>query len=307
MATRRLAIGIDVGGTKIAGGLVDLATGEILSRLVQPTLADRTGAAVLFDVVSMAEELQSTAGGESVVGVGVGVAELVDPSGNVRSSHAIAWDGMPIRDWLAGIAPTTVEADVRAAALAEARYGAGRPFRTFAFVTIGTGISSTLVIEGRPFAGARGNALVLTSGQVSVPHQDGLVWSRFVPEAFASGPAIVARYRQRTGKDVTRAEEVVAAMMAGDETALIVVESAAEALGSSIGQLVNVTDPEAVIVGGGLGTAGGRYWDVLVASTRKHIWSDNTRDLPILPAALGPDAGLIGAAATVEPDSVIPT
>jgi glucokinase len=307
VAERRLAIGIDVGGTKIAGGLVDLATGEVIERRIVPTLAERSGAAVLSDVLAMSEELLETASGAPVLGIGVGVAELVDPAGNVRSSHAIAWEGLPIREWLSQIGPTTVEADVRAAALAEARYGAGRGYRTFAFVTVGTGISSCLVLDGTPFAGARGNALVLTSGQVSVPHQDGLVWSRFVPEAFASGPAIVARYRQRTGREVTRAEDVFAAMVAGDETALLVVESAAEALGSSIGFLVNVTDPDAVIVGGGLGAAGGHYWNYLAVATRKHIWSDETRELPIIPAVLGPDAGLIGAAATVDSITQTPT
>jgi glucokinase len=78
-----------------------------------------------------------------------------------------------------------------------------------------------------------------------------------------------------------------------------VVGSAGAALGVSIGWLVNVLDPEAVIVGGGLGSAGGLYWDSMVASTRAHIWADTSRDLPIVPAALGPDAGMIGAAAAI--------
>jgi glucokinase len=72
------------------------------------------------------------------------------------------------------------------------------------------------------------------------------------------------------------------------------------ALGSSIGWLVNVLDPEAVIVGGGLGTAGGQYWDMMVDSVREHVWSAASRDLPVLMAALGPDAGLIGAASLMS-------
>jgi glucokinase len=89
---------------------------------------------------------------------------------------------------------------------------------------------------------------------------------------------------------------VLAAGEAGDEVAAEIVRSAAEALGSSVGFLVNVLDPELVIVGGGLGLAGGPFWEALVRSTRKHVWSDETRTLPIVPAALGPEAGLIGAA-----------
>jgi glucokinase len=75
------------------------------------------------------------------------------------------------------------------------------------------------------------------------------------------------------------------------------VDSAAHALGVSVAWLVNALDPEAVIVGGGLGTAGGRYWERFVESTRHHIWSDLNKNIPIVPAMLGVDAGFVGAAA----------
>jgi glucokinase len=91
---------------------------------------------------------------------------------------------------------------------------------------------------------------------------------------------------------------VLAAAEAKDPVAIQVVKSAGESLGNSAGFMVNVLDPEAIIVGGGLGLAGGLYWEAFVASTRRHIWSDTNRDLPILTAALGNDAGAIGAAAT---------
>lgn len=104
---------------------------------------------------------------------------------------------------------------------------------------------------------------------------------------------------------MARAEAVVAAAVAGDAAASDVVHSAGRALGVSLGWLVNVLDPEVVIVGGGLGSAGGRYWDSLVESTRAHIWSAASRDLPIRPASLGPEAAVVGAAlagARREPD-----
>ena len=91
----------------------------------------------------------------------------------------------------------------------------------------------------------------------------------------------------------------MAAAATGDEDAIQVVSEAGEALGVSVGWLVNVLDPEAVIVGGGLGSAPGLYWESFVSATREHIWSDTNRDLPILHAALGPEAGIVGAAATV--------
>jgi glucokinase len=284
-----------VGGTKTAGGVVDIKSGGVLLRRTMPTRADRGGEAVLADAVGLAEALQADAAARElqVSGIGLGVAELVDLAGNVTSSHTIAWRGVPVRERLARLAPVVVESDVRAHALAEARYGAGRPFRLFAFVTVGTGISCCLVQDGRPYAGARGNALILASSPLTTACSACGATLRPVLEEFASGPALAARL------GAARAEDVLAAAAEGDLEAAQVVESAGAALGVSVGWLVNVLDPEAVIVGGGLGLAGGLYWESFVAAAREHIWADASRDLPILMAGLGPDAGLIGAAATV--------
>lgn len=293
------AIGIDVGGTKIAGGLVRLATGEVGARRVVPTRPERGGETVLADVVAVARELSEDAAcGSAVRGIGVGIPELVDLDGVIRSGNVIGWEGLPVSEHLGQIAPVVIEADVRAAALAEARYGAGRPFSLFVYISIGTGISSCLVRDGTPFAGARGNALVLSTGPLTVPCASCGIQTDFVLEEYASGPALVERYRAQGNRTVDRAEDVLAAAAAGNETAAAIVQSAGEVLGSSVGLLANVLDPEAVIIGGGLGLAGGLYWTSLVRSTREHIWSEATRTLPILPAALGADAGLIGAAAT---------
>jgi glucokinase len=295
------AIGLDVGGTKIAGGVVALDHGRVLRRRVIATRPERGGAAVLDDAFALARVLRGDAAalGAAVQGVGVGVAELVDCAGNITSGHTIAWRGAPVRARFAQLGAAAIESDVRAHALAEARYGAGRAYRLFVFVTVGTGISCCLVQDGRPFAGAHGNALVLASSPLTTTCTT--CGTRLTPvlEEFASGPALVARYNHAGGGRVARAEEVIAAADRGDAAALEIVITAGEALGVSIGWLVNVLDPAAVIVGGGLGLAGGLYWESFEAATRAHIWADNSRDVPILPAALGPDAGLIGAAAAV--------
>ena len=303
MSDSVLAVGLDVGGTKIAGGLVALPSGEILSKDIIMTLPQRGGDAVLSDAWGFARRLvQEAAGkGKSVSGIGIGVAELVDPDGNVTSGQTIAWRGVPVRERFSEIAPAMVESDVRAAALAEALWGGGKPFRIFAYITVGTGISFALVQDGRPFPGARGNAIVLSSGPLSTTCTGCGAELHQVLEEFASGPALVARYNQRISPKATKAQEVTEAATRNDPMAIQVVQSAGEALGNSVGFLINLLDPEAIIVGGGLGLAGGRYWSSFVASTRKHIWSHTTRDLPILPALLGTDAGLMGAAATVWP------
>ena len=295
------AIGLDVGGTKIAAGLVALRSGEVLARKTVPTLPQRGGEAVLSDTLALAKGMVEEAGerNQDLLGIGVGVPELVDPEGNITSSHSLAWQDISVQAALTSLAPTVVESDVRAGALAEAIYGAGRAYRIFVYVTVGTGISSTLVQDGRPFAGARGNALIMASSPFSVECRLCGETLKPVLEEFASGPALVARYNRHGSRVAERGEDVTTAAEEGDDAAVKVVQSAGEALGNGVAFLVNVMDPEAVVVGGGLGSSGGLYWDSFVSSTRAHIWAENSRNLPILPAAMGADSGLIGAAATV--------
>ena len=150
------AIGIDVGGTKIAAGVVTRA-GELLFHRRLPTGAERGGEARCatsrrsVELINRAEEANM-----KVTGIGLCAAELVDLDGNVTSGHTIKWNGWPIRERLSRIAPTVIESDVRAAALAEAIYGAGRDYEIFLYLTVGTGVSCCLVMHKRPYAGAHG-------------------------------------------------------------------------------------------------------------------------------------------------------
>jgi glucokinase len=292
-------VGLDVGGTKIAGGLIHFPDGVVLHRRRIPTQAERGPQAVLADAVELARALAALVPpGGRFVGVGLGVPELVDPIGQITSGHTIDWRGRSLTEPFATVGPVWVDADVRVAAQAEARFGAGRAYRIIAYVTVGTGISSTLVLDGKPYAGARGNAIILASSPTSVVCPSCQSWARSVLEEFASGPALVKRYNQSRSEAVASAETIVAAAKRGEPDAVRVLRDAGEALGSGLGFLINVLDPDAVVVGGGLGLAGGLYWEALVESTRRHIWADTTRELPIVPAQLGPDAGLIGAALT---------
>jgi glucokinase len=254
------AIGIDVGGTKIAVGSV-FGDGRLEHRT---ELA--TAGATLRDVAAAAGRIADQT---DVAGVGVGICELVDNEGLVRSAATVPWTTAELRAALGELGPVTVEADVRAASVAEARFGAGRPFSTFVYLTIGTGISHCLVQDGEPYRGAHGYAQLSGSAEISFrcPHCGEPV--RLSTEDVASGAALA-----RAG--------------AVDEEAIA-------SLGSLLALLVNVLDPEAVIVGGGLGTARGAYWSGLVRATREHVWAADVRELPIVQAGLGPDSGVIGA------------
>lgn len=291
-------IGLDVGGTKIAAGLLACSGGQAVGTTRQvPTGAVRGGQAVLAEVLSLAEELarDCAAAGGQVAGVGVGLCELVDGEGRPASANAVDWVGLPVADRLAAVGPVVIEADVRAAALAEARLGAGRPFRHFLYVTVGTGISCCLMVGGEPYQGAGGFTGTMGSSVLAVPCERCGATGRRTLEDLASGPGLVARFRAAGGSAETGVE-VLRAAGSGEAEARQVVASAGEALGSQLALLVGTLDPEAVVVGGGLGLAGGLYWERMTAAIRRDIWSDRQRGIPILRAERGPDAGWIGAA-----------
>ena len=191
------AIGIDVGGTQCAAGLVLLPHGAPLANRVQPTEPQRGGQAVLQDVQSLglllAEEARRK--GLNPVAIGIGVAELVNKQGHVVSEATIRWKHIAVAEEIraATAIPTHVEADVRAAARAEATLGAGRGLDVFLYVTIGTGISSCLVLNGIPYEGASGLAGTFASSETLVPAANGTLTSGPSLEEYAAGPALAAR------------------------------------------------------------------------------------------------------------------
>ena len=253
------ALGIDVGGTKIAAARVDTGTGAILAARRRPTEPARGPEAVLADCRALAAELR--AGDEPVC---LAVCELVDPHGRVRSAETVDWRAT---DLLAHF--DRVESDVRAAALAEARFGAGRAESDFLYVSVGTGISHCLMSDGRARVGVRGSAIGTGAPLV---------------ERWSSGLALARRSGHAS------AEAALA-----DPAAAAVVADGAERLGLVLAALVNALDPGAVVFGGGLGLHDG-YRARVTAVLRAAVYDADARDLPVLPAALGADAAVIGAA-----------
>lgn len=293
------AIGVDVGGTKIAAGLVSAEPVTVHCRRSAPTAAWRDGRDVLRDAVRLAEEVAGEARQleVSAAAIGIGVPELVDVEGRIASRSNFDWRGIDVAGAFAHLAPARIESDVRAAALAEAVAGAGRAYASFVYVTVGTGISHTLVVDGRPYSGSHGAAILLGSGPLVVPCRTCGSQATVVLEDACSGPALVRDFNEKGGS-AEQAEDVVAAADRGDPHALSVLERAGRVLGAGFALLVNILDPEVVVVGGGLGSAPGAhaYWRALVDSTREHIWFAEARSVPILRSRFGADAGLVGSA-----------
>ncbi len=294
------AVGLDVGGTKTAAGIVLWPTGEVLHRKITPTNPERGGKAVLEDILELARQLKETAEveGINIAGIGTGVAELVDCEGNVTSSCTIAWRGLPVQEKLSAIAPARVESDVRAAAIAEAIFGAGQRKRLFVYITVGTGISYCLMQNGQPLKGANGNAIVMASSPLSTVCTHCSTRLHPVLEEYASGPAIARRFALAKGApSAGDCQTVFHAASSGDQDAIDILNSAGESLGVSAAFLVNVLDPEMIILGGGVGSAGGIYKKAFERSCREHIFAENSRCVEIVLAKLGNDAGIVGAVA----------
>jgi glucokinase len=283
---RGLAVGVDVGGTKLAAGLVELPEGKVVARRLVPTRAERGGEAVLADVAALVDELAP----DEATPVGVGVCELVSLEQEVTSEFIVRWRGLAVRERLRRAGRVVLQSDIRAAALAEARLGAGRSAGSFGYLTVGTGIGLVFVQDGVPWPGARGSAGTLGYSPLLAPGG-----TSYLVEPLASGAGLVARYRDRGGA-ADGAEDVLRAAARGDAGAEDVVREGAMVLGSCVGNAVDLLDPERIVLGGGLGLARGLYRDALVGAIRASIWSDTNRSLEIVEAELGVDAGVVGAA-----------
>ena len=262
-----LTVGVDVGGTKVDACLADPTSGAVLARERIASRCERGGAAVLADCVELVRQL---AADTPIAAVGIGICEFVDLVGRPTSAATLDWRGLDVVGEFRALAPARLESDVRAGALAEARFGAGRTIDgPWLYVTVGTGISACLILDGHPYTGAAGNALVVGAPPV---------------ELTASGLAL----QRRTGRP--RAEDVLA-----DATLAPLVDEAAAALGQGLAALVNALDPALVVVAGGLGLVDG-YREAAVRAMRPAVEHPVTREVPVVPAALGTLAGPLGAA-----------
>jgi glucokinase len=286
-------IGVDVGGTKIAAGIVD-REGRIGPRLERPT---PTGSQedLLAALDEMVEELRD----DGVVAVGFGLPSTIDQvSGRAISSVHIPLADLDFRDRMSArfSLPVGIDNDANAATLAEWQIGAGRGARYMVMLTLGTGVGGGLVLDGKMYRGAVGAAaelghMVLLYGGEPC---GGTCQGHGHFEQFASGRAADRAAKEILGEAAT-ARELVTAAREGNDAALEAMSEIGRRLGAGIGALVNVFDPELVVLGGGFSSA----LDLLLDSAREVVAQEalppGRTSARIVPAELGGDAGLIGA------------
>jgi glucokinase len=285
---RMSTIGVDIGGTKIAAGLLD-DNGHLHATTSVPTSTDGA-AAVLAQVAALVVEL-----GGAPAAIGVGATGVIDPvEGVVRSASGIlpGWHGARVRADLSRLTglPVAVDNDVRVFAFAEARLGAGLRYGRVLYASIGTGVGGALTKDGLLVHGAHGTAgeigHLLVSERGPIPCGCG---SFDHLESVVAGPAIAAAAGEVT------VQAVVDRMRAGDAQARAVITRAAIVLGRALAGFVTAIDLDAVVIGGGVSRIGPEFLDPFAETLRADV-RPSGRPMPVLPAALGTDAPVIGAA-----------
>ena len=306
-----LALGIDVGGTKVAAGVVD-EDGTILARTRRPT-PSTSPAEVERAIAEVVAELRQD---HDVSLVGIGAAGFIDAEGStVLFAPNLAWRNEPLQKEVSKLIglPVTVENDANAMAWGEYRFGAGVGEQTLVCVTVGTGIGGGIVLNGNLYRGRHGIAGEFGHTQVVPDGRRCGCGLRGCWEQYCSGRALLHEAREIADVDTRygarllelgegrpegiRAEDVTLAAREGDPAALACFEEIGRYLGQGLADVSAILDPGRIVVGGGVADAG----ELLLGPARevfeKQLTGSGHRPVPeIVLAALGNDAGLVGAA-----------
>jgi glucokinase len=289
--TAERVVGVDLGGTKILAGVVDRA-GEVARRYECATPVESQDA-----LVAGLERAVEAVLDDGIAAIGLGVPSQVDQrAGRAYGSVNIPLHDLDLRDMIRARfgRPAGLENDANAAAFAEWAFGAARGSSNMIMLTLGTGVGGGVVTGGRLYRGWAefGHVVIQYDGK---PCQ-GTCTGRGHLESYCTGVAATDAAREALGPDAD-AHTLVAAARAGDAAALAVLDDIAGRLGAGIGSLANIFDPELAVIGGGFGLAA---FDLLLDGARRLLAREALEpareSVRIVPAELGGDAGLIGAA-----------
>ncbi|GAA2803412.1 ROK family protein [Kitasatospora paracochleata] len=298
-----LVAAVDIGGTKIAGALVD-SSGTLLATTRRPTPATAGAQTVLGAVREVPADLAADGRWPEVSAVGIGSAGPVDvAAGTVSPVNIAAWRGFPLVDEVrrqVGL-PVTLIGDGVALAEAEHWQGAATGYRSVLCMVVSTGVGGGLVLDGRVHGGPTGNAGHIGHISVDLDGEPCPCGGRGCVEGLASGPAI-ARYARaggrRPGPDGDDSAAAVAeSARAGDPVALAAFDRSARALAAAVAATATLVELEAVVIGGGVAAAGPLLFEPLARHLDTYAALPFVRGLRVHHAQLGTDAGLVGAAA----------
>jgi glucokinase len=310
----RYVVGIDIGGTNIVAGTVAEDGSEVLGLVSEPTLAEQGAEGVLTRLMKLARASMAAARGKEIAGLGIGSPGPLDTTtGVVLLTPNLGWVNFPLRDRVAGVLglPATLDNDANCAIFGEWWRGAARGAKHVVGLTIGTGIGGGIVLAGQVYrgksdiAGEIGHMTIDLNGRRCKCGNYGCL------EAYASGPAIAARAIEgiEAGADTAlpryvngdlariTAQIVYEAAHDGDGYALEVVHDTAKFLGAGVANVVNIFNPEVVVICGGVTLAGDKLFLPLRSEAKRRAFKPAIEACRIVPGELTGTAGVYGAAA----------
>jgi glucokinase len=304
-------LALDIGGTKLAAGVVS-RQGEVLSFARTPTRVAEGPDAVIERLLGLGREAIAAAGHSlpEMAAVGIGCGGPLDPvTGRVQGAPGLpGWDDVPVVGLVSAAygRPTFLENDATAAALGEYRFGPWRSVRHMLYLTVSTGVGGGLIADGRLYRGAAGNGgefghvIIDWNGRECGCGQRGCI------EAYASGSSIARRAAEAigAGQESTlreagpaTAEAVVAHARRGDPVARRIWDETTAALGRAIAVMINVVEPELVVLGGGVTRAGADLLEPVRAAALSQAMRPAGRAARVELSAHGDTVGVVGAAA----------
>ncbi|MGA9365061.1 MAG: ROK family protein [Bacteroidota bacterium] len=315
---KKVAVGVDLGGTAIKAGLVN-PQGKILLDTTVPAEANQGPTHVIEQIIKSVHQLidGSSYKKREYAGIGVGSPGSVDLDGGTVKypPNFPGWTVVRLGDALHKEFGLHVEVDndANAAAVGEAKLGAGIGHKDFIMVTLGTGVGGGLILGGKIFRGTFGGAGEL--GHITIDHNGPLCncgnhgcVEAYVGAKYLTRRAIEKLKRNRKSKILSLAGNntkhidpkiISLAAKAGDATALDILAETGRYLGIGLATVVNLLDVRLIIIGGGIARAGKPLFDPIKESVRKHVLTPMRDGLEVLPAKLGNSAGILGAAALV--------
>jgi len=316
---KKCIIGVDIGGTKIATGLIDHA-GRLQKKVVLPTLAHKGREASLDQVYRSIRELTKLAKTDmkDIEGIGVCAPGPLDPRlGIVHNPPNLpGWKEVPLVDLIRKKfrKKTRLENDANAAGMAEVLWGAAHGYKQVFYVTVSTGIGTAVIIDGKIYHGK--NGMAGEGGHMTISYDacdarcncgnTGCI------EALASGPYTVKRLKERLRKDPSLKTDLVdmadgdidnitmvtigEAAREGDVLAQATIEEEGSLLGIWLGSIINILDPEIIVIGGGVSLLGNLIFRSIIKSVPQHSINIYAKKTPIVQAKLKRDVGILGAA-----------
>ena len=290
--------GVDLGGTKIEGAIVDIAqAGRALWRVRVPTESQSGYDHVLGQTRKLIEELEAASGLPRPDAIGFGTPGTVEPAtGTMKNCNTVCLNGRPLSADLSATLGVTVKIanDANCLALAEATLGAARGKGVVVALILGTGVGSGIVVHGRVLEGLHGIAGEWGHNPMRDEAAQCYCGRRGCVETVISGPSLERSYRAQTGEDVPL-PGIAARAARGEVAARATLERLRAKFGEAIAAVINVLDPDAVVIGGGVGNIAALYDGETRQAVLRHLFNPELRTEFLRPL-LGDSAGVFGAA-----------